>query len=180
MAHTLLGICGSLRAGSINLKLLHEAIRAYGPADAQIADIRLPLYDGDLETTKGIPDAVQTLAGQIAAADAVIIASPEYNKSIPGGLKNALDWVSRVKDVKPWAGKPVAIISAAAGRTGGETGQYAIRHALTPFRPRFSGGPILLVASGSNQFDETGRLINERSAATLAAAMQALRAEAGG
>ena len=179
MTHTLLGICGSLRAGSVNRKLLHAAIRAYGPAEAQIADLRLPLYDGDLETAEGIPDTVHTLATQIATADAVIIASPEYNKSITGVLKNALDWVSRVKG-SPWAGKPVAIMSANAGRTGGETGQYTIRHALTPFRPRFSSGPMLLVADGANQFDAEGRLINERNAATLAEAMQALRAEAGG
>ena len=162
MTHTLLGICGSLRADSVNRKLLAEALRAYGPAEAQIADIRLPLYDGDLEAAEGIPPAVRSLAAQIAAADAVIIASPEYNKSLPGVLKNALDWVSRVKDGNPWAGKPVAIVSASAGRTGGEAGQYSFRQALTAFHPRFSSGPMLLVADGANQFDATGRLINDK------------------
>ncbi|MDJ0826243.1 MAG: NAD(P)H-dependent oxidoreductase [Rhodobacter sp.] len=175
--HNILGICGSLRSVSVNRKLLAEAIRLYGPAETQIADIRLPLYDGDLETTEGIPQAVNTLAHQIATAEAVIIASPEYNKLIPGVLKNALDWVSRVKG-NPWRGKPVALMSAAAGRTGGETGQYTIRHALTPFRPRFSNGPYLMVADGANQFDDAGRLVNERSRATLTELMQTLRAEA--
>ncbi len=179
MTHTLLGICGSLRDGSVNRKLLHEAIRAYGPAEAQIADIRFPLFDGDLEDAEGVPPAVQTLAAQIASADAVIIASPEYNKAITGVLKNALDWVSRVKG-SPWAGKPVAIMSANAGRTGGETGQYTLRHALAPFRPRLATGPALMVADGANQFDTDGRLINEHYAKTLADLMTALRAEAGG
>jgi len=174
--HHILGISGSLRKGSVNRKLLAEAIRLYAPASSGDADLNLPLYDGDLEDADGVPAAVQTLSDQIAQADAVIIASPEYNKSLTGVLKNALDWVSRTKG-GPWAGKPVAVMSANAGRTGGETGQYTLRHALAPFRPRLVLGPALMLANGADQFDADGRLTNERAAATLADFMAALRTE---
>lgn len=96
-----------------------EAKAAFDPATFVEADLRFPLYDGDLEARDGIPTAVQTLSDQIAQADAVVIASPEYNKSISGVLKNALDWVSRT-DGNPWRDKPLAIVSATAGRAGGE------------------------------------------------------------
>ncbi|MEJ2036038.1 MAG: NAD(P)H-dependent oxidoreductase, partial [Maritimibacter sp.] len=102
---TLLGISGALRQGSTNRLLLREAVRAFGAASLVEADLRLPLYDGDLEEASGIPTPVQRLADQIAAADAVLISTPEYNKNISGVLKNALDWVSRVKG-NPWNGKP--------------------------------------------------------------------------
>ncbi|WP_172300226.1 NADPH-dependent FMN reductase [Pseudoruegeria sp. HB172150] len=174
--HTILGIPGALRAGSTNRQLLAEAIRLYGPAEVTIADLRLPLYDGDLETSEGIPDAVTTLHAQIRDADAVIISSPEYNRAITGVLKNALDWVSRVKG-GPWAGKPVAVMSANDGRAGGEVGQYTVRHALTPFRPKFILGPVVAVADSSNAFDEDGRLKDERYVKALTAMMETLRAE---
>jgi chromate reductase len=84
---TLLGIPGALRAASTNRLLLAEARRAFGEARQTEADLRLPLYDGDLEDREGIPPAVQTLADQIAAADAVVIATPEYNKAPPGSSR---------------------------------------------------------------------------------------------
>jgi chromate reductase, NAD(P)H dehydrogenase (quinone) len=133
--HRLLGICGALRAASTNRLLLGEAMRLYGPADWETADLRLPLFDEDLEIAEGIPPAVQRLADQVAAADGVFIATPEYNKALPGVLKNALDWVSRTKG-SPFRDKPVAIASAADGRAGGDRSQFSLRLALTPFRPR--------------------------------------------
>ena len=132
---TLLGISGSLRAGSYNRMLLAEAARIYAPSRFIEADLRLPLYDGDLEEAEGIPAAVQHLADQIAEADAVIISGPEYNKAISGVLKNALDWVSRTKG-SPWRNKLVAIMAATAGRAGGERTQWTLRLCLLPFRPR--------------------------------------------
>lgn len=174
--HRILGIPGALRAGSTNRKLLHEAVRLYGLADYTEADLRLPLYDGDLEDATGIPPVVQTLADQIAGADAVLISGPEYNKSISGVLKNALDWVSRVAG-NPWVGKPVAIMSAAAGRTGGEATQFALRLAMVPFRPRLLAGPQVMIAGARSEFDEAGRLSNDRYLATLTQLTQALRAE---
>lgn len=101
----LLTISGSLRQDATNRKLLAEAARLFGPATVVEAELRLPLYDGDDEAAEGIPAAVQTLSDQIAAADAVLISTPEYNKGPSGVLKNALDWVSRTKG-NPWAGKP--------------------------------------------------------------------------
>ena len=172
----LLGICGSLRAGSCNLKLLREAARIYDPLDYAEADLRLPLYDGDLEDAEGIPEKVQRLADQIAAADAVVIAGPEYNKALSGVLKNALDWVSRTKGA-PWRGKPVAILSAAGGRGGGERTQWSLPLCLTPFRPRLLTGPEVLVGNADEQFDAEGRLINERNLAALSDLMAALRDE---
>ncbi len=175
-AHSLLLISGSLRREATNRKLMHEAARLYGEAEVTVADLRLPLYDGDLEQEQGIPPEVQRLAGQVKAADAVIISSPEYNKMITGVLKNALDWVSRVEG-HPWRDKPVAVMSANAGRAGGETGQYTVRHALTPFRPRLVIGPAVMVADARNEFGDGTRLKTERYVMALTGLMEALRRE---
>ena len=102
----LLGISGSLRAGSYNTMLVREAARVFAPDEFSFADLRLPLYDGDLEA-RGMPESVLTLCDQIRAADAIVISTPEYNKNPSGVLKNALDWVSRVR--------PVAEVEVAAG-----------------------------------------------------------------
>lgn len=174
---TLLDIAGALRKGSTNRQLLAQARVAFGAATQTEADLHLPLYDGDIETSEGIPPAVQTLAGQIAAADAVVISTPEYNKAPPGVLKNALDWVSRTKG-SPWKGKPVAVISAAGGRGGGDRSQFALRLMLTPFQPRLLTGPEVMVADSSNAFDAEGRLKDARYQKVLDELMQLLRREA--
>jgi len=174
---TLLGLCGSLRAASLNRKLMHEAARRFGPAEFTEGDLRLPLYDGDLEDAHGIPAPVQALVDAIAGADAVIVACPEYNQSLPGVLKNGLDWVSRT-DGAPWRDKPVALMSAAAGRAGGARAQFALRLALVPFRPALVPGPEILVAGAAREFDDAGRLTNVRYAAALDEAMAQLRAAA--
>ncbi len=179
MALTLLTIAGALRQGSTNRLLLAEAARLFAPETLVVADLRLPLYDSDLEGAEGIPPEVQTLADQIAAADAVAVSTPEYNKALSGVLKNALDWVSRTRG-SPWRGKPVAIMSAAAGRSGGERAQSSLRLALNPFRPRLLTGPEVLVADARNAFDARGRLISERTEKTLRELMELLRAETGG
>ncbi len=173
----LLGISGSLRQGSFNRQLIREAGRLMEDATFTEADIDLPLYNGDIEDTDGIPAKVQVLAEQIAAADAVVISTPEYNQSFSGVLKNALDWVSRTEGA-PWKGKPVALMSAAAGRAGGARAQYALRLAMTPFRPRLLMGPEVMVAAAQDQFTN-GRLaedeVYERSLKVL---MKLLKAEA--
>ena len=173
---TLLGLCGSLRAKSTNRLLMLEAARRFGGTFVE-GDIRFPLFDEDIETGPGIPDAVTTLAGQIAQADAVIVVTPEYNKGISGALKNALDWVSRT-DGAPWADKPVAILSAAAGRAGGERAQNMTRLCLNPFRPRLISGPEVMIGATGQQWDDAGHLTNERSIKTLDALMTTLRREA--
>lgn len=171
----LLTISGSLRKGSYNRMLLAEAVKAFGPAEVTEADLRLPLYDGDLEDAEGVPDKVHRLAEQVAAADAIVIASPEYNKGITGVLKNALDWVSRVKG-SPFKNKPTVVMSANAGRTGGETGQYMVLSCLVPSQADVLPGPMLCVAAAGNEFDENGKLTNDRYRKVLEARMQALRA----
>lgn len=173
----LLGLCGALRADSSNRKLMHSAARSFDPKEFIEGDLRLPLYDGDLEAQEGIPDAVIRLRDQIAAADAVIISTPEYNKALSGVLKNALDWVSRTKP-NPWQDKPVAIMSSAAGRAGGERAQYSLRLCLTPFRPHLLTGPELCLADGAGQFDGA-KLINEHAQKTLDELMGELRRAAG-
>lgn len=172
---TLLGLSGSLRKGSTNTKLMRCAADIFAPDTFVQGDLRLPLYDGDLETAGGIPESVQKLADQIAAADAVIISTPEYNKAMSGVLKNALDWVSRTKG-GPWKNKPVAIMSAADGRAGGERSQFSLRLAMVAFAPRILQGPEVMLADSSNQFDADGNLINARSVKTLTALMDELRA----
>lgn len=175
MTPTLLGLCGALRAASTNRLLMLEAVRAFGPCSFVEGSLRLPLYDGDLEA-EGMPAEVQALADQIAAADAVVIATPEYNKNLSGVLKNALDWVSRTKG-GPWRDKPVAILSAAAGRAGGERSQFSLRHCLTPFRPRLLPGPEVFIANSGEAFDENGHLKDARSQKGLTELMHLLRNE---
>lgn len=174
--HRLLGIAGSLRRDATNRKLVREAARLYGVADYTEADLRLPLYDGDTEKGQGIPAEVQRLASQIAEADAVLVSGPEYNKSISGVLKNALDWVSRV-DGNPWRDKPVAVMSAAAGRGGGEVAQYVVRQALQAFRPRLVNGSPVMIAAAQSEFDGSGHLISENYIKPLTQLMETLRAE---
>ena len=172
---TLLGISGSLRAKSTNTMLMHNAAEVFAPDTFVAADLRLPLYDGDLEEAEGIPAVVQTLADQIKAADAVVISTPEYNKGISGVLKNAIDWVSRT-DGNPWEGKPVAIMSATAGRSGGERTQTMLLWALSYFKPNLLIGPEVLVAESSKQFDENGKLTNEINHKALVGLMDRLKA----
>lgn len=174
---TLLGIPGALRAASTNRLLLAEARRAFGEAVHTEADLRLPLFDEDLEIAEGFPSGVLALHAQIKAADAIVVATPEYNKALPGVLKNALDWVSRVPGAA-WRDKPVAIMSAADGRAGGERSQYSLRLCLTPFRPRLLTGPEVMIANSRSAFDDAGRLKDERSLKGLAELMGLLRAEA--
>jgi chromate reductase len=178
MTYTLLGLSGSLRREAFNRKLLNEAARLFDPAQYDQGDLNLPLYDGDLEEDQGIPDAVQKLVDQITAADAVIISTPEYNKGPSGVLKNALDWISRVKR-NPWSDKPVAVMSAAAGRTGGEGAQTMLRANMVSFQPRLLPGPALHLAASFEAFDDNGRLISSQYISTLQALMDKLRAEIG-
>lgn len=174
MTLKLLGISGSLRTSSMNSMLLRNAAEMFG-GDYTEADIKLPLYNGDDEDSHGIPDSVQLLADQIAQSDAVIISTPEYNGGVSGALKNALDWVSRTKN-SPWRGKPVAVMSCAAGRTGGGLAQYQLRADMVPFRAQLIQGPQVAVASNQSEFDANGDLISDRYKATLAELMDELKA----
>lgn len=171
----LLTISGSLRKGSYNRMLLKHAVAAFGPADVNEADIGIPLYNGDDEDRDGLPPAARVLVDQIKRADAIVIASPEYNKGISGALKNAIDWVSRVPG-GVLKGKPVVVMSAAAGRTGGETQMFATMSLLLQLQAQIIAGPAVLIAAAHDEFGADGGLANEVYQKAIAARMEALRA----
>lgn len=127
----LVTLLGSLRKASFNAAVA-RALPALAPADVAVTalpSIRgLPIYDADLQA-QGIPEAVHTLGEGIRAADGIVIVTPEYNYSVPGGLKNAIDWISRLEK-QPFAGKPVALQSASPGGLGGARAQYHLRQVL--------------------------------------------------
>lgn len=169
----LLGISGSLRAGSYNSMLVREAARVFAPDAFTFADLRLPLYDGDLEE-QGMPQSVLALCDQVSAADAIVISTPEYNKNPSGVLKNALDWISRVRPV-PLVNKPVATVSAAAGLAGGQRATAGLYLMLIPFKVRLVAEIEVAVGNAGSRFDDDGRLIDEGLAGALEKQMQALR-----
>ncbi len=125
-------ICGSLRKGSYN-RMVMNALPGLAPEGMKFTEApsfaSFSIYNFDDQESRGIPPDVQRLADAIRTADGVMFNTPEYNFSIPGGLKNAIDWVSRVKD-QPFAGKPVAIQSATGGGLGGGRMQYDLRRAM--------------------------------------------------
>ena len=116
-----ISICGSLRKGSFN-RIVMKALPGLAPAGMTIKEApsfaEFPLYNADIQNSTGFPAPVNALADAIRAADGVIFNTPEYNFSLPGGLKNALDWVSRLQN-QPFAGKPIALQSASPGPVGG-------------------------------------------------------------
>ncbi|MCQ0091645.1 NADPH-dependent FMN reductase [Roseovarius sp. M141] len=158
-APVLLTMSGSLRKGSYNRMLIAEAVRAFGEAEVIEGDLNLPLYDGDVEDA-GTPPAVQTLMDQVVRADALVIGAPEYNKGISGVLKNAIDWLSRANP-PVLKNKVAVILSAAGGRTGGETGHFMTHSILTQLQVNVVHGPLILVAAAQNEFGEDGTLNND-------------------
>ncbi|MDB6132336.1 MAG: NADPH-dependent reductase [Verrucomicrobiales bacterium] len=162
----ILGLSGSLRAASFNTGLLRAAARLM-PDGAELT-VRtidgIPLYDGDVEVKEGIPAAVTELGKEIAAADGLLLASPEYNNSVPGPLKNAVDWLSRLDEIhgRPlFAGKPVAVIGATPGGFGTVLGQSAWLPVLRTLETRPWFGGRLMVARVSGLTDDTGLLTDE-------------------
>jgi NAD(P)H-dependent FMN reductase len=162
----IIGIAGSLRRGSCNGALLRAAKElAPGGVEVEIASIaEIPLYDGDLESERGIPDPVTTLKDRIAAASGLLLVTPEYNSSIPGVLKNAIDWLSRPPKDIPWVfgGKPVAIIGATPGAGGTRLAQSAWLPVLRTLGARAWAGKQLYVAGAGTVFDPEGKLVDEK------------------
>lgn len=169
----ILGLSGSLRAGSYNTMLMNEAIRAFGPDHYQLADLRLPLYDGDLES-QGIPAEVTSLCEQIAWADALVLSSPEYNKGPSGVMKNALDWISRVRPM-PTENKPTVVLSAANGISGGQRAKSHMYLYLIPFKVRLITDPEVNIGAASSKFDADGRMTDEAGQKFLGQLMGALK-----
>jgi len=161
---TVLGIAGSLRKGSFNRGLIRAAAEV-APAGIRllVEDIGdIPLYNGDVEA-EGDPAAVTALKRAIGSADALLIATPEYNHCVPGVLKNALDWASRPARTSVLRDRPVAIMGASPGRGGTARAQAQLRDGLS-----FTGGlvlplPELLVPLAADKFDDDGNLIDSET-----------------
>src|SRR5476649_2465946 len=173
-AITILGICGSLRKASYNTAALRVAI-AQKPAGmtVTVADIsQIPPYDEDVRA-QGFPPAVETLRRQIAAADALLFACPEYNYSMSGVLKNAIDWASRPPD-QPFAGKPIAILGAAAGMAGGARAQLHLRHSCVFLDMHPLNKPEVLIFQAQNKFDADGKLTDDVARGLIRDLMAAL------
>ncbi len=159
----ILAISGSTRSGSYNRRLLIAA-REVAPTgvEIEIADISaLPFYDSDLEAA-GAPASVREFKEQMRSADALLIATPEYNGTIPGLLGNALDWTSRPHGQAPLTGKPVAIMGATTSPRGGARAQAVLRQILAATRCAVVPEPELVVRSAHDRFDE-GKLCDEPS-----------------
>src|SRR5438094_6290275 len=156
-----LAICGSLRKASYNMAALRVAI-AQKPAGmaVDVADIsQIPLYNEDVRQ-EGFPPPVETLRRQIKEADALLFACPEYNYSMTGVLKNAIDWASRPPD-QPFAGKPCAILGAAAGMAGSARAQYDLRRSCVFVDLHPLNKPEVLIGQAQTKFDAEGNLLDE-------------------
>jgi NAD(P)H-dependent FMN reductase len=156
----ILGISGSLRRGSYNSALLKAAI-GLCPDLVQSASIHgIPLYDGDLEREEGCPAPVERLKSQILDADGVLLLTPEYNNSLPGVLKNAVDWLSRPSpgSDRIFRDKPVAVIGASMGGFGTVLGQNAWLPVFRALGARYWSGGRLMVARAQDVIDEQGML----------------------
>ncbi len=155
----ILALCGSLRRASMNMAVL-KVLEELKSADDEfiIADLRpIPIYDPDHE--KEFPSAVEKLTQQIKAADALIIATPEYNYSVPGVLKNAIDWVSRHPSLA-FAGKPTAILGASPGKIGTARAQYHLRQIGVFLDLRIMNKPEVMIGEALQKFDAHGKLID--------------------
>ncbi|MGJ7542473.1 NADPH-dependent FMN reductase [Variovorax sp. LT1R16] len=168
------GLCGSLRSASINrmaLQLASECMPAH--MALEIVDWReIPPFDADL-LAEGMPPAVLALRERLRSADALVIATPEYNFSIPGMLKNALDWISRGDD-QPLRRKPVAILSAAPGAVGGARVQYDLRKVLLFMDAMVLAKPEIFIPHATSKFDAHGHCIDEATRAFVGKQMDAL------
>lgn len=158
-----LGISGSLREASLNRKAIQVAKKIAAEAGAEVNEVDLrgiPMYDQDIED-KGFPESVETLRAAIEKADVILIASPEYNYSISGAIKNAIDWVSRGGNLLK--GKTVAIFGASPGAFGTVRMQPHLRYVLQALGVYILPKPEVQIMNASEAFDEEGNLTNEKS-----------------
>jgi chromate reductase len=161
-----IAICGSLRKGSYN-RMVMNLLPGYAPPGMKITEAppfsEFPLYNADVQNASGFPAPVQKLAEAVRAADGVIFNSPEYNFSIPGALKNAIDWVSRVEN-QPFVGKPVALQSAANGILGGGRMQYDLRRCMIFLDAMVLNKPEVFIGNCSQRIDaKTGQITDEQT-----------------
>jgi len=159
-----LAIAGSVRTGSYN-RLLLKAAAACAPT-GMVVEIygelgAIPIFDEDLErSTSGGPDAVRRLRLLVRAADGLLISTPEYNHSMPGVLKNAIDWLSRPGPDEVLIGKPVAVMGASGGRWGTRLAQSTLRQVLAATEAVAMPAPMLFIGEAGGRFDEEGALVH--------------------
>ena len=172
---TICAISGSLRSKSFNTAALRAAAElapeGVTVVEEGIADI--PLYNEDVKAA-GFPASVIHLQHAIASADAVLIATPEYNYSVSGVLKNAIDWVSRT-DPQPFANKPVAIMGASPGVLGTARAQYDLRKMFVYLDAHVLNKPEIMINAAPTRFDADGKLTDEATRRFLASLLMALR-----
>jgi chromate reductase len=170
----ILGVAGSLRRGSFNRMLLRNAQELL-PSGASLEIFELhgiPVFSEDDETN--MPAKVTVFKERIRAADAILFATPEYNYSIPGPLKNAIDWASRPYGDSAWIGKPAAIVGASIGRMGSARAQYHLRQVCVYIQVEALVTPEVMVSNASEHFDAQGKLTHERSRKALQELVAAL------
>jgi len=160
----ILGFAGSLRKTSYNKSLLRAAANLMPSEDTnlEIFDIDgIPAFNQDTENN--MPEKVKDFKSKIREADAILIATPEYNYSVPGVLKNAIDWATRPYGDNPFNEKPVAIMSASVGMLGGARAQYHLRQIFVYLNMYPINGPEVIVPFAQNKFDENGNLVDENT-----------------
>ncbi len=174
-----LGLSGSLRRASLNTALLLAA-KELAPAGMviEVFDLSpIPLYSEDVRQA-GMPESVVALRTRIAEADAVLIATPEYNYSVPGVLKNAIDWASRPPD-QPFDAKPVAIMGASPARLGTSRAQYHLRQVFVYLNAWPINKPEVMLGGARSLFDDSGRLTDATARGQVADLLAALAAHVG-
>ena len=169
-----LGISGSLRKKSYNTAALHAAqqLLPEGVAMETLDLAAIPIYNDDVRE-QGFPPPVERLRGKIAAADAVLIVTPEYNYSVPGMLKNAIDWASRPPN-QPFDGKPVAIMGASPGVIGTARAQYHLRQSFVFLNACVLNKPEVMIGSAATRFDAQGNLTDEATRGFIKALLVSL------
>lgn len=171
----ILVIVGSLRRGSYNRMLARYAL-LHAPPGVEFVEARIdgiPPFNEDDRTAAGEPAAVADLRAAVRRADAVLFVSPEYNRSLPGVLKNAIDWASYGRE-QPFTGKVAAIMGASTGRFGTTRMQVQLRGVLASLGVHVVPQPEVMVGEARDRFDEHGRLVDERVGRQVAALMEAL------
>ena len=173
-----ISICGSLRKDSYN-RMVMNALPGLAPDGMRITEApsfaEFPLYNADMQASSGFPAPVQKLADAIRAANGVIFNSPEYNYSIPGVLKNAIDWASRPPE-QPFDGKPIGLMGASAGVLGTGRAQYHLRQCFVFLNALVMNRPEVMIPAAQNKFDASGKLTDQATRDFITAHLTAFKA----